>query len=312
MEMTENNKNSEKSDITGLDKIKKIEENNMVDIGGLDMIRPVSDEEDIREDVTEEEEIKRSEKTQLSCENINIAVSGEESGIAGLENIKRIAEPELPKLSSFSLQLIGLANKAKEHDRNFNEYGADKHKYKFSAAAPVSMIKSFEEKHKIELPAGYKDFLTQVGNGGAGPEGGLYSLDEVEFNNYLCHSPTSCSYAMIRARRDYHDIPYTVKDAEPVINYAEDEEKWFEWYENLGRTYSNGGDYRKLSTELYNGLIEICSSEDGKNSIYLICTGKYKGQIAAFTFSIDDRIHLYNMTFENWLLGYFKGITEKY
>ena len=38
MEIPEKNKNPENSDVTGLDKIKKIEENNKVDIKGLDMI----------------------------------------------------------------------------------------------------------------------------------------------------------------------------------------------------------------------------------------------------------------------------------
>lgn len=310
MEIPEKNKNIEKSDITGLDKIKKIEENNKVDIEGLDMIRPVEDEDDIREDVSEEEEIKRAEKNELPFDNINIL--GEQHNIKGLDMIKQVAEPELPKLSSFSLQLIGLANKAREHDNKLNEYGAHKHKYRFSPVAPISMIKSFEEKHKIELPVGYVNYLTQVGNGGAGPEGGLYSLDEVELNNYLCHSPIKCSYAMIRTRQDYHEITYTIEGISPVIDFAEDEEKWFEWYENLGRAYASGGDYSRISTELYNGLIEICSSEDGKNPVYLICSGKYKGQVSAFTFSIDDRVHLYNMTFENWMLNYFKSIVEKY
>lgn len=310
MEISPKDKNSEKSVITGLDKIKKIEENSKVDIKGLDMIQPIDDEDDIREDVTEEEEIKRAEKMQLPFENINI--SGKPVEITGLDRIKQLSEPDLPKLSSFSLQLIGLVNKAKEYDKNFNEYGADKHKYKFFSTAPVSMVKKFEEKHKIKLPVGYVNFLTQVGNGGAGPEGGLYSLDEVEFNNYLCHSPSKCSYAMIRARQDYHDIPYTIENKKPVVDLAEDEEKWFEWYENLGQAYANGGNYGRISTELYNGLIEICSSEDGRNLIYLVCTGKYNGQVAAFTFSLDDRIHIYNMTFENWMLNYFKSIIEKY
>lgn len=310
MEIPEKNKNEEKTEITGLDKIKKIEENSRVDIKGLDMIRPVEDEDDIREDVTEEQEIERAEKTDLPFDNINIL--GEQHNITGLDRIKRIAEPDLPKLSSFSLQLIGLANRAKEIDRDFNEHGANRHKYRFSSAAPISVVKNFEEKHKISLPAGYVSFLTQVGNGGAGPEGGLYSLDEVEFNNYLCHSPTKCNYAMIRARQNYHDIPYTIESKEPVVDFVEDEEKWFEWYENLGKAYASGGNYSRISTELYNGLIEICSSEDGRNSVYLICTGKYNGQVAAFTFSIDDRIHLYNMTFENWMLNYFRSIIEKY
>ncbi len=310
MEIPEKNKNPENSDVTGLDKIKKIEENNKVDIKGLDMIRPVDEENNIREDVTEEEEIRRAESTDLPFDNLDI--TGDQRTILGLDKIKRFVEPELPKLSSFSLELIGLANKAKELDKNFNEYGADKHKYKFSPVVPISVVRKFEERHKIELPMGYVSFLTQVGNGGAGPEGGLYSLDEVEFNNYLSHSPIKCGYAMIRARQDYHDIPYTIESTVPVIDFAEDEEKWFEWYENLGHAYESGGNYSRISTELYNGLIQICSAEDGKNTIYLICTGKYKGQIAAFTFSADDRIHLYGMTFKDWMLNYFRSIIERY
>ena len=47
-------------------------------------------------------------------------------------------------------------------------------------------MRRFEEKHNLLLPEEYKFFLTQIGNGGAGPYYGLYSLDEAErYTEYL-------------------------------------------------------------------------------------------------------------------------------
>ena len=155
------------------------------------------------------------------------------------------------------------------------------------------------------------DFLTQVGDGGAGPDLGLYSLDEVEYNNYTDHSETSCDLEHVRARSDYHTVSYTIEGTDPLVNSQLDEDKWFEWYEALGASCMNGGNFRKKATELYNGLVEI-SATGGTNAVYLICEGDLKGKLAAFTLDIDDRVHIYDMTFEDWMLGHFRRIVEKF
>lgn len=44
-------------------------------------------------------------------------------------------------------------------------------------------IYNYENKYNIKLPEEYIFFLTQVGNGGAGPYYGLYPLEELAKHN---------------------------------------------------------------------------------------------------------------------------------
>ncbi|QHC22608.1 SMI1/KNR4 family protein [Streptomyces sp. GS7] len=55
-------------------------------------------------------------------------------------------------------------------------FGADTHRYELAPALPEAEIKAFEEAHGVDLPAEYRSFVVQVGNGPAGPGHGLMPL----------------------------------------------------------------------------------------------------------------------------------------
>ncbi|MCO1581122.1 SMI1/KNR4 family protein [Crossiella sp. SN42] len=61
-------------------------------------------------------------------------------------------------------------------DRKFAEFGSRAHRYRLNRVLSVAKVTAFERRHGIALPADYRDFLLQVGNGGAGPHYGLYRL----------------------------------------------------------------------------------------------------------------------------------------
>jgi len=65
-----------------------------------------------------------------------------------------------------------------ELDEQYMVVGSNKHKYLFNNKKTAEELKKFEVLHNIVLPEEYKVFLLQVGNGGAGPNYGLYSLEE--------------------------------------------------------------------------------------------------------------------------------------
>jgi hypothetical protein len=62
-------------------------------------------------------------------------------------------------------------------DPNFKIFGAFKHQYKCNPVLTLEEVKQFEDKYQINLPEGYRLFLTQIGNGGAGPYYGLESIE---------------------------------------------------------------------------------------------------------------------------------------
>lgn len=55
--------------------------------------------------------------------------------------------------------------------------GSDQHKFVLNTTLTESEVAAFESKHRITLPADYRAFLLQAGNGGAGPYYGLLPLE---------------------------------------------------------------------------------------------------------------------------------------
>lgn len=85
----------------------------------------------------------------------------------------------------------------KSLDSRYSIFGASKHRYKFNPVLEKSKIQAFEQKFNISLPEEYKQFLTQIGDGGMGPgalgleafanalSDDLDSLDDVKLNPAL-------------------------------------------------------------------------------------------------------------------------------
>ncbi|MER5311916.1 SMI1/KNR4 family protein [Streptomyces sp. NPDC002773] len=63
-------------------------------------------------------------------------------------------------------------------DPECTRFGSDMHRYELTPALPEGEVAAFEEKHGIALPAEYRSFVTEVGNGPAGPAYGVLPLTE--------------------------------------------------------------------------------------------------------------------------------------
>ena len=68
--------------------------------------------------------------------------------------------------------------KLKAKDKELTLFGSEEHKYAFNKPLSKEEINAFESKHHIHLPEGYRHFLLDIGNGGAGPYYGLEPLSE--------------------------------------------------------------------------------------------------------------------------------------
>jgi hypothetical protein len=55
-------------------------------------------------------------------------------------------------------------------------FGSGKHDYSFAPVLGAEQVLAFEQRHSIVLPAEYRAFITQVGNGGAGPFYGVLPM----------------------------------------------------------------------------------------------------------------------------------------
>jgi SMI1/KNR4 family protein SUKH-1 len=55
-------------------------------------------------------------------------------------------------------------------------FGADSHQFILNPPLPEDQLKSFEQNHRFSLPDDYRDFISKIGNGGAGPYHGVFPL----------------------------------------------------------------------------------------------------------------------------------------
>jgi len=65
-------------------------------------------------------------------------------------------------------------------DPEFKRFGAEHHRYVLGAPLAEESVAAFEERHAVRLPDAYRRFLTEVGDGGAGPYCGLLPLDRTD------------------------------------------------------------------------------------------------------------------------------------
>ena len=155
-------------------------------------------------------------------------------------------------------------SKLKALDKDYSVFGSSSHKYLFNAVLAESEIKTVENKYTIRLPEDYSRFLTEVGNGGAGPYYGLQTLEDSLFIDL-----------------DYKREHEFLNPSLPFLLT----EKW-----NIEFTgdYDNEQEHHVFEEEYFketrvNGLLRICNFGCGV-SLNLVVNGEEYGNIW-----VDDR-----------------------
>lgn len=160
---------------------------------------------------------------------------------------------EKTKQPAWAGRIRKLLDKVKCKDENLEISSAHSHKYKLGVPADEAEIQKFEADHQIELPEEYRNFLLFLGDGGAGPYFGLYSLKEIEREvrkgcYRLAEEPVICP-----------EMSGEEWEAEAASQERESEEKYF----------------------LYAGVLPIgsqgCTLVTG-----LMLQGPYRGQVVYF------------------------------
>lgn len=77
----------------------------------------------------------------------------------------------------YAAYLRDLVQKASLADPERKVFGASSHQYKLNPVLPLEDVQAYQEKYHVELPSEYVFFITEVGNGGAGPYYGIYPLN---------------------------------------------------------------------------------------------------------------------------------------
>ena len=131
------------------------------------------------------------------------------------------------RLQSISNKLQQL----KSLDIHFQLFGAHRHHYQLNPVISLETIQQFEQTHLIGLPEDYVAFLTQLGNGGAGPFYGLEAFERILFVDLDRPNDNNLLYPNL-------PFPHLVAWNEPFNatcdedNEAEFEQQYFEFHQH--------------------------------------------------------------------------------
>lgn len=169
--------------------------------------------------------------------------------------------------------------KALEVDSKFKVFGATSHKYVVNPPIPCLELESFELKYGVKLPQDYREFLLEIGNGGAGPFHGLYPLGE--------------GIDELSAKSETVSLPACVR---PDMT---DEE----WRERSKKIVDDEGisdeDYDSESSVLYSGILPIGSQ--GCTYLHaLVLTGEYAGKVMNVDMDFHKPKFCYEQNFLDW------------
>lgn len=189
----------------------------------------------------------------------------------------------------------------------FQVFGAKEHQFKLHPVLTEQEIQEFEHKHQISLPEEYRDFLLQVGNGGAGPAYGLFKLGEMDNGWRYAKWKENNGFVGILALPFPHTEAWNDLQGEPDYD-LEDEDELERQVTAFEANYFNPNQV--------NGAIPICHLGCAFRQ-WLIISGPERGNVWC-----DDRTDhkgLYplqkdgkpRMKFIDWYLTWLNEVTDE-
>jgi hypothetical protein len=154
-------------------------------------------------------------------------------------------------------------------------FGANKHNFIAHARLSEKEVSDFERVHGVTLPPEYRDFLLQVGNGGAGPTYGLFKLGEVDDGFDEKPWTQNDGFVGTLAKPFPHTGPWNDLSGMPA--YDESKEDDLTWEEEYSRQYDLWM-RRYCRTEMINGAIPICHQGCAMRQ-WLVVTGPEAGNV---------------------------------
>ena len=149
-------------------------------------------------------------------------------------------------------------------------FGADAHGFKLNPRLSDIEVAAFEEKHGISLPGDYRQFITDIANGGAGPYYGVFPLGYMD--DAFGVAPWDKPYSIVGDlaaefphREAWNDL--TGRPPDELINENEEE------YERELGAFEG----RIFAPSVMNGAFPICHMGCALR-VWLVVTGEQRGR----------------------------------
>lgn len=84
-------------------------------------------------------------------------------------------------------EILEILERARRIDSRYELFGTEKHKYRLNPPLSASFVRTLEEKYEFSFPTDYFHFITEIGDGGAGPDYGIYSFKDFIEKEYYTY-----------------------------------------------------------------------------------------------------------------------------
>lgn len=204
-----------------------------------------------------------------------------------LNSLNEMLEPLSP-----AERITTLVQLAKAADPDNRVFGASKHKYQLEPTTTVEAVREFEQEHGITMPEELVTYLTEIGNGGAGVDYGIYPIEK-----FICDEATVSEGMTLF---DYKD------PQETYLSKSKEMEALDEEYGDLARH-----EIDRLSSDLFRGMLVI-GTAGCTYDYFIMLSGCKKGMIGMLDWNMiekySDTPRMYDMTLFEWLEDHFKRI----
>jgi hypothetical protein len=174
-------------------------------------------------------------------------------------------------------EIIEKLKELKSIDSQFHNFGSSSHEYKLNPSLSIEDFESIEEKYSCNFPDEYKYFITNIGNGGAGPFYGLFPIEQQDDNHDMCSWEAGyligdLSQPFTHTKEWNLDNSFWENEPDPDQCETEEQEDelWEAWHKELEAKY--------WAPHIMNGAIPICHQGCAIRT-WLVVTGPMKGTV---------------------------------
>ena len=194
-------------------------------------------------------------------------------------------------------------------DKNLSLFGSNKHKYLLNKTISIHTIRQFEQKHKITLPTEYVEFLTKIGNGGAGPFYGLEPLENALFDDLHYKRPDSL---LDPSKPFVHTDPWNL-EFRPTVDVEDNEEEYYKQKTEFEENYFNPS-FRNGAIAIYDYgcavSLNLVVNGQEFGHIWTDDRGNDQGIYPSYELGNKNKITFLNW-YELWLDNSLKEINNK-
>ncbi len=124
-----------------------------------------------------------------------------------------------------------ILDQARRMDSGLEMFGASKHQYKLNPPVNLPFVRAIEEEYRFRFPEDYVQFITEIGDGGAGPGYGLFSFGFYRTASKSAREARMRDSYLCGLSRDPRLLPLELDDLEDFCvleeKYKQNPDKYF-------------------------------------------------------------------------------------